>query len=71
MEMKLDFKTTMHESYVNESGKRVTISTTASNRSRTQYYFVTVMEPGKVGETVATRCTYDQAVRIAKEEYSK
>lgn len=64
--------------YLNkEKNRRISVSNCHQGIGSKQMYAVRVIEVdevtgnAKAGETVATRCTYDQAMRIAKEHYFK
>lgn len=78
MEMKLEERYSDVEFYINEEkNRRIVVSECHQGIGRKRMYMVRVVEIDgttgdvKTGETVATRCTYNQAMRIAKEHYFK
>lgn len=66
---------TMYRSEVN--GKRIIVSECSQGFGSNRKYYVRVVDVDPTtgcamdGETVATRCNYDQAMRIAREHYFK
>ena len=75
-EMKVEARYSDLTMYINEEKlRRVAVRECDQNIGSRVRYFVRVSEidpetgNGKNGKTVATRCTYDQAMRIAREYY--
>lgn len=75
-EMKIEEQYSDCTLYINEEKmRRISVSECNQAIGRRQMYNVRVITvdqaTGKAidGETVATRCTYDQAMRIAREHY--
>lgn len=76
MEMKVEERYSDCTLYINEEKlRRVIVRECSQNVGSRVKYFVTVadVDPetgnGKNGKTVATRCTYGQAMQIAREHY--
>lgn len=69
--MVLEEKISVYEFYRNpETGRLVTIQE-CDSRSWKKMYFVWVRDGEENAITVATRCTYNQAMAIAREYYFK
>lgn len=75
-EMKVEERYSDRTLYINEEKNlRVIVQQCNQNVGSRVKYFVTVadVDPetgnGRNGKTVATRCTYEQAMRIAREYY--
>lgn len=66
--MNLEFKTASRERYATRTGKEVSIIAT-DPQAKKKTYQVTVRMPGMIAETIAERCTYGEAKRIAREQY--
>ena len=62
--MKKVFEDSTTEIYETESGIIIGI---IKDHSMKNYYNVTVKNPNEKGKTVATRCTYQKAMIIAKQ----
>ena len=56
------YESSTSETYKTNSGVIIGID---KDNSLKNYYTVFVKEPNKKGKTVATRCTYEKAMRIA------
>ena len=68
-EMNLFSKWHDTEVYMNDAGIRIIIDLVESQVSKLPHYFVAVKPEGKKMKTVATRCTYEKAMQIAREYY--
>ena len=68
-DMVLDSKGSHWESYLNPNGKRVTLDQAQNNRNFKTYWSVYTGMDGQKLKMVASRCTYNQAMAIAREYY--